>query len=246
MVTDMDIISSELILGIVSFLTAIALVIWGIGFKRILKQEKEDESIVETGKKAIEERRNKLGLNIPRIPLYFDSETLEALYSQSQMRKSPMKIDSIKKVTGLETSGKLDVKIATTKISETELEEYVLKEYQNRENQYENVLVWLCEQDLMTIGLEEPEDINELLEDLKNAYKKADKKSGNILKDIDYALEKVLAWKDKSQLKKLESANNKPIFLKGFFDTTSFSNTEFQIDLNKPFIVYVSSHLLHF
>lgn len=229
----MDMLSSEIIISIAGSLTAIALVVWAIGFRRTLQRDKEIEPIVEKEIKAREERQKKLGLNIPRIPLYFDYETLKPLYSQSLLRKSLMKIDTIKKVTSNKIGQKLDAKVASTSISESMSEEYTLKQYKNTENEYESVLRWLCEQDFLTIGLEEPTDLERIIKELEKIYSKENKKFEGISEEIKNSIEQILSWKE------LELARNKAIFIKGDFAPAHYSDKRFHIILSNHFEIHV-------
>lgn len=222
--------------------TAIAMVLsFIIGLKGVVRENKKNEPLIEKGKKAIQERQKKLELNIPRFPLYYDIEKFDTLFHQSQIRKSSMKIESIKKISSIKSDSELDAKIIKTKVGLAEHQEELFKEFQNRDDQYERILGWLCEQDSLIIGLEEPEEpeaITQLIEEIQEAYKKA-VRGEKIPKNVQEALMRVLEWKKENQNERLESVNNKLIFVKGTFKSLSHSNNEFEIGFDGEFRFYV-------
>jgi len=229
----------NIILLITAISLGIGLISWFRNFQESLARDKRIEPLVEKEKKAKEERRKKLELDAPRIPLYFDYENLDSLYSQSQMRKSSMRMDTIKKVTTFGTSQELDGKIASVGTTKTESEERILKEYETRENTYETVLKWLCDKDWIITGLEEPNDADTIIEDLESAYILAER-SKEVPKEIKEAMTKVLNWKEKKKLAEIEAVLNKLILVKGDFLVKEYSERQFQIllDSNMKFHVY--------
>lgn len=189
------------------------------------------EPIVEKEQKEKEERRAKLRLDSSRIPLYFDDETLESLYSQSKMGDSPQ-IDQTKRVTIFESNQKLDTKIASMGTRTTESEEQIIKKDESKERKFVTILNWLSDTDQLVTDINSSNVAIDLIEDLEKViYKKNGKIARDIPLDVTNSMAKVLAWKNEDKAEKTKLAKNKPIFITSDFSIAQVSEEHNQFHI---------------
>ena len=198
----------------------ISLIIWFRNYRESLRRDKKLEPLIEKHKQEMEVRRKKLeSFTTPRIPLYYNDELLDTLFSQSQLKKSPVEIDTIKKVSTIEGTQGIDAKFLSFKGKKAESEELILKEIRNREMKYIETLTWLYDNDSLLMGLEDPltEDrINEEIKKMELVIKR--RYSGTIVEKAKEALRTViLSSFEEAKFETIESVQNKFIVVQGDF-----------------------------
>lgn len=223
--------SAAVLLGVICFQLALL----------VYRKAKPMEAEAKQHQEELRERRKKLDPFIDlRIPLYYNEELLDTLYSQCQLKRSPMEVDTITKKIASESGQKLNGKILSVETRQAESEEQTLKEIKNREMKYERILEWLSDNGKVIIGLEEPErvvskkkaaELEQLLEQWSPSIK--DRKS---------IVSKISVWIEKVKLDR-EAVLNKFLLVKGDFFVKELSeerihlvlknNIEFHVNCSK-------------
>jgi len=195
------------LLGIMSVLLTL------VAARRRVKPIKANSKLHQ---EELKERRKRLEPFIGlRIPLYYNDELLDTLYSQCQLKRSPMEIDTITRKIASDSSQRLDGKIASVEARQTESEEQTLKEIRNPEMKYERTLEWLCDNRQVVIGLEEPAISRERAEQLEEQLRKSIPVEIPT-KDRKVMLANIISWMEEDRLEK-EVAPNKFLLIKGNF-----------------------------
>ncbi len=187
--------------------------------------------IVEKEQKEQEERRAKLKLDSYRLPLYFDDESFESLYSQSQIGESPI-IDQTKRVTIFESNQKLDTKIASLGTKTTKSEEHIVKPDKSKERKLVTVLNWLSDTNQLLTDINSSNVAFDAITALEAEFSKSKGKlDKDIPIDVTNALAKAIAWKNNSKAENVTRAKNKPVFLSGDFNTAQYSEKHNQFHI---------------
>ena len=229
---------------VISFTIAamvVSVVVWLVGLRRDILRDKEVEPLLKKQKKEREERRKLIGLDSPRIPLYFDTEQLGSLFSQSKMRNSSMEIDSVKLVKQIESDLKVDTKLASTGAKKSETAEVNLKEFESMENMYETVVKWLSDANLIITGLEEPAEFVQEIGNFKISYSaKALKIANNVSKELQELVVKLREMGLEYLIGEMESLLNKIVFIKGNFLVREIGEKDFVLSLERYVEFYVN------
>jgi hypothetical protein len=186
-------------------------VIWAIGTLKDINNYRNVQPLVEKDKKEKAVRKEKLGLDLPRIQLYADGEQLNDLLSVLKRNKSPLEIDSIKLTNSVEADAGLDTKIASVGVKGSNSKEVNLKESETIESHYVTVMEWLCDRNSIIIGLEDPYyDVHQFMKERFSYSNLSEKELVDIVTDSLNSNPRFLKLKTAPLL-------NKFVFLKGNF-----------------------------
>jgi aromatic ring-cleaving dioxygenase len=202
-------VSAAVLLSIICFQLALL----------VYRKAKPMEADAKQHQEELKERRKRLEPFIAlRIPLYYDDELLDTIYSQYQLKRSSMEIDTITRKIASDSSQRLDVKIASVEGRQTESEEQTLKEIKNREMKYKRTLEWMCDNRQVMMGLEEPvvstEKARQLEEQLRDIALEIPAKDRKIM--LAEIVAEIVGWLEKDRLGE-GVALNKFLLVKGNF-----------------------------
>jgi hypothetical protein len=228
-----DIIDFQLLTAFAAVLSSVLGIFLSLVARRKIKPVEADS---KKHQEELKERRKRLEPFIAlRIPLYYNDELLDTLYSQCQLKRSPMEIDTITRKIASDSSQRLDGKILSVEARQAESEEQTLKEIKNREMKYERILDWLFDNGKVIIGLEKPiidkkkaVELEQMLEQWSLSIK--DKKS---------IVSKISGWIEKGKLDR-EAVVNRFLLVKGDFFVKELSEERIHLVLKNSIEFHVN------
>lgn len=221
--------------------------IYYIMVRRSESKEKADKPLIELGKKEVQERQRKLApFMVPRTLLYIDNEQFDSLYSQSQLKNTGMKTETLTKTSTIEISHGVDAKLLSSEGRRTQSEERILRQRTNTDVKYLSILEWLCGTDSLIMGLEnmvlvsDEKSARERVETLKTRLFQLIDQPSETCEQLDKELEKIfLDFANKYDIQKLKSVKNKYVALIGNCTIRPFDSIGFRLKLENSYNVFI-------